>query len=183
MQGMTDSAATATEPLLAYPSGPSALPRSELLAELHRRVLLLVEAETDWLANLGNAAAEIFALVPGLNWAGWYLRRGDELVLGPFQGRPACVRIRVGHGVCGTAAAEQVSQVVHDVNEFPGHIACDVRSRSEIVVPVVVGGETVAVLDLDSAELGNFSDADRAGLEALVRDLIPHVDWQRATAG
>src|SRR5690625_311331 len=103
MQGMIDSAATTSEPLLDYPSGPSALPRPELLAELRRRVLLLVEAETDWLANLGNAAAEIFALVPGLNWAGWYLRRGDELVLGPFQGRPACVRIRMGRGVCGTA--------------------------------------------------------------------------------
>lgn len=143
----------------------------------------LVEHETDWLANLGNAAAEVFAWLPNLNWAGFYLMKGGELVLGPFQGRPACVRIAVGRGVCGTAVSTRTTQVVPDVQAFPGHIACDVRSRSEIVVPVLVGGEVVAVLDLDSAELDNFGAEDRAGLEALIADLAPHVDWPLATAG
>jgi GAF domain-containing protein len=125
----------------------------------------------------------VFAWLPNLNWAGFYLMKGDELVLGPFQGRPACVRIAVGRGVCGTAVSTRTTQVVPDVQAFPGHIACDVRSRSEIVVPVLVGGEVVAVLDLDSAELDNFGAEDRAGLEALIADLAPHVDWQLATAG
>lgn len=177
---MSEAAPFSPEPLLDYPATQASQSRTELLTELRRRVLLLVEGETDWLANLGNAAAEIFALLPDLNWAGWYLRRGDELVLGPFQGRPACVRIPLGRGVCGTAAATLTSQVVPDVNEFPGHITCDVRSRSEIVVPVIVNGEAVAVLDLDSAKTGNFGEEDRLGLEALVAELVPHVDWERA---
>lgn len=102
-------------------------------------------------------------------------------MLGPFQGQPACVRITPGRGVCGTAATEQVTQVVEDVEKFPGHIACDPRSRSEIVVPVVVGGETVAVLDLDSSRLANFDAADRQGLEAIVALLLDAVDWRAAT--
>jgi len=176
---MNEPVLPATEPVLDYSSATAELPKAELLQELRRRVLLLVEGERDWLANLGNAAAEIFALLPDVNWVGWYVRRGDELVLGPFQGRPACVRIPFGRGVCGTAAATRETQVVPDVSEFPGHIACDVRSRSEIVVPVVVNGETVAVLDLDSPETGTFTHEDRIGLEALVRELSPHVDWER----
>lgn len=150
--------------------------------QLRERVALLLEGERDWLANLANAAAEVFALVPGLNWAGWYLLRGDELVLGPFQGRPACVRIPLGRGVCGAAASSGDTQVVQDVNAFPGHIACDVRSRSEIVVPVKVDGRVVAVLDLDSAELGNFAEDDRLGLEGLVSDLAELIDWQAAAS-
>lgn len=171
------------EQLLDYGAEVAGLSRRELYRRLRERVALLLEGETDWLANLGNTAAEVFALVPGLNWAGWYLVRGNELVLGPFQGRPACVRIGMGRGVCGTAAATGETQVVADVNAFPGHIACDVRSRSEIVVPVNVEGRVVAVLDLDSAELNNFGEEDRAGLEALAEDLIHLVDWRAATRG
>jgi len=148
---------------------------------LRRYVGLLVEGEPDWLANLANVAAAIYEHVPGLNWAGWYLMRGGELVLGPFQGRPACIRIAVGRGVCGMAAATQVSQVVPDVTAFPGHIACDVRSRSEIVVPIVVDGRTVGVLDLDSASFGNFDIEDRRALETIVNDLEPRIDWAAAT--
>ncbi len=168
------------EPTLDYTDLSASMNKAERLAELRRRVRLLLEGETDWLANLGNAAAEIFAWLPNLNWAGWYLMRGDELVLGPFQGRPACVRIKPGRGVCGTAVSSGESQVVPDVNSFPGHIACDVRSRSELVIPVVLEGKVVAVLDLDSAVPGNFDDTDREGLELLVRDLLPLVDWERA---
>lgn len=148
---------------------------------LRRYIELLIEGETDWLANLANVAAAINEHVPGLNWAGFYLMRGDELVLGPFQGRPACVRIAVGRGVCGTAAASQVSQVVPDVTVFPGHIACDARSRSEIVVPIVVDGRTVGVLDLDSDRLANFDIEDRRALETIVNDIRPRIDWVAAT--
>ena len=179
---MSEAATDTHEPSLAYLDLNLRAPKPERYEELRARVRALVEHETDWLANLGNAAAELFAWLPNLNWAGFYLMKDGELVLGPFQGRPACVRIKVGRGVCGAAVSSRTTQVVPDVHAFPGHIACDVRSRSEIVVPVVVGGEVVAVLDLDSAELGTFDDDDRAGLEALMADLAPHVDWARATA-
>ena len=177
---MNDLAVSAQEVLLDYQAGSADLLKPERLEELRRRVALLLEGETDWLANLGNAAAELYAWLPNLNWAGWYLLRGDELVLGPFQGRPACVRIAVGRGVCGTAVSTGESQVVADVDAFPGHIACDVRSKSELVIPVKVDGKVVAVLDLDSSVHANFDEADRVGLEALVADLITLVDWQRA---
>lgn len=162
---------------------PPAASRAELYAELARRVDALTDGEPDWLANLANVAAAVFEGVPELNWAGFYLVRGDELVLGPFQGLPACIRIAVGRGVCGTAAAEGVTQVVPDVHAFPGHIACDARSRSEIVVPIRDGEGTIrAVLDLDSARPGNFGADDRRGLEALVARFAPRIDWARATA-
>ena len=180
---MSEATPTPHEPSLDYLDLMPAAGKAERYEELRARVRALVEHETDWLANLGNAAAEVFAWLPNLNWAGFYLMKGGELVLGPFQGRPACVRIAVGRGVCGTAVSTRTTQVVPDVQAFPGHIACDVRSRSEIVVPVLVGGEVVAVLDLDSAELDNFGAEDRAGLEALIADLAPHVDWPLATAG
>ena len=157
--------------------------KGERYGQRRARVRALVEYESEWLANRGNAAAEVFAWLQDLNWAGCYLMKNGELVLGPFQGRPACVRIKVGRGVCGTAVSTRTTQVVADVHAFQGHIACDVRSRSEIVVPVIVNGEVVAVLDLDSAELSNFDAEDRAGLEALIADLVPHVDWSLATAG
>lgn len=168
------------EPDLAYDELNLAAPKSERYAELLVRVAALLEGEDDWLANLGNVAAEVFAWLPGVNWAGFYLMRGGELVLGPFQGRPACVRIAVGRGVCGAAVSTGTTQLVHDVDEFPGHIACDVRSRSELVAPVVLGGEVVAVLDLDSAQVGNFDEDDQLGIETLVAELIPRIDWQRA---
>ncbi|MFA5551142.1 MAG: GAF domain-containing protein [Trueperaceae bacterium] len=179
---MSEAVTETHEPSLEYLDLNLGASKVERYEQLRARVRALVEHETDWLANLGNAAAELFAWLPNLNWAGFYLMKGGELVLGPFQGRPACVRIKVGRGVCGTAVSSRTTQVVPDVHAFPGHIACDVRSRSEIVVPVVVGGAVVAVLDLDSAELGNFDDDDRAGLEALMADLAPHVDWAQASA-
>ncbi len=179
---MTDQPAAPHEPSLEYLDLNLGAAKPERYEELRARVRALVQHETDWLANLGNAAAEVYAWLPNLNWAGFYLMKGGELVLGPFQGRPACVRIAVGRGVCGTAVSTRTTQVVADVQAFPGHIACDVRSRSEIVVPVVVGGEVVAVLDLDSAATANFDEEDRQGLEALVADLLPHVDWARATS-
>lgn len=161
---------------------PADLPKPERYALLRERARALVHGEPDALANLANVAAEVYALVPDLNWAGWYLMKGGELVVGPFQGRPACVRIAVGKGVCGTAVATGATQVVADVHAFAGHIACDPRSRSEVVVPVVVDGAVVGVLDLDSERPGRFDDEDRAGFEALVADLAEALDWAQVTA-
>jgi L-methionine (R)-S-oxide reductase len=157
------------------------LPTAERYAELRARVLALVTGETDAVANLANVAAELFASVPDLNWAGFYLMKGGELVVGPFQGRPACVRIAVGRGVCGTAVAERRSQVVADVHAFDGHIACDPRSRAEVVVPIEHEGAVVGVLDLDSERPGRFDEADRVGLEALVAAMAPTIDWAAVT--
>jgi L-methionine (R)-S-oxide reductase len=127
----------------------------------------LVEGERDPVANAANLAALIYHTLPDLNWAGFYLMKDGELVLGPFQGKPACVRIAVGKGVCGTAAARRQSVVVPDVDAFPGHIACDSASRSELVVPLVKDGTLLGVLDLDSPSLARFDEADREGVEAL----------------
>ena len=118
-------------------------------------------------ANLANASALIFETLEDLNWAGFYLLEGDTLVLGPFQGRPACIEIPLGRGVCGTAAQEDKTQLVPDVHLFPGHIACDSASNSEIVVPLRVNGKVVGVLDLDSPWPGRFTEEDKAGLEAV----------------
>lgn len=128
-------------------------------------------------ANLANAAALLYHTLDGLNWAGFYLLEGDTLVLGPFQGRPACIEIPVGRGVCGTAVAEGKTQLVPDVHQFPGHIACDSASNSEIVVPIHVGSEIVGVLDLDSPHIGRFTEEDRAGLEEFARILAAE-GWQ-----
>ena len=122
-----------------------------------------VAGEPDAIANMANAAALIFESVPGLNWAGFYRNIGGELVLGPFQGRPACIRIPFGEGVCGAAAATLEVQRVDDVNAFPGHIACDSASVSELVVPIVRDGKLIAVLDLDSPKLARFDEEDEAG--------------------
>lgn len=150
---------------------------------LARQVRSLIEAERDWLANLANVVAAVYQAVPGLNWAGFYLLKEEELVLGPFQGLPACIRIPIGSGVCGTAVAEARTQIVDDVHAFPGHIACDPRSRSEIVVPVRdVAGTIRGVLDLDSARHGNFGPADGEGLASLVAELAGAIDWERACA-
>lgn len=139
--------------------------------ELYESLLLQAEGlfsgERDFIANAANLAALIYHGLPDLNWAGFYLYDGRELVLGPFQGKPACVRIAIGRGVCGTAAQQRVTQLVTNVHEFPGHIACDAASLSEIVIPLVVGDRLIGVLDLDSPQLARFDDADRAGLEAL----------------
>lgn len=161
---------------------PADLTKADRYALLRERARALVAGEPDAVANLANVAAEVYALIPDLNWAGWYLMRGGELVVGPFQGRPACVRIAVGRGVCGTAVAARATQVVADVHAFAGHIACDPRSRAELVVPVIVDGGAIAVLDLDSERPGRFDDADRAGFEGLVADLVPAIDWGQVTA-
>ena len=128
----------------------------------------LVEGEPDAVANMANAAALIWETLPGLNWAGFYRNVGDELVLGPFQGRPACIRIKFGEGVCGAAAESQQVQRVADVQAFPGHIACDSASNSELVVPIVgADGDLIAVLDLDSPDRARFDAEDEAGCVAL----------------
>src|SRR3984885_1613616 len=136
-------------------------------ARLALELAALLAGEPDLIANAANTAALIFDAVPRLNWVGFYFLKGDTLVVGPFQGKPACVRIALGAGVCGTAAAEERTVVVPDVHEFPGHIACDANSRSEIVVPLKLDGALLGVLDLDSPRLGRFDDADRLGIEKL----------------
>jgi GAF domain-containing protein len=147
----------------------SSASKVETFAELEAQARALLEGERDPTANAANLAALLYHTLPHLNWAGFYWLRGRELVLGPFQGKPACVRIALGKGVCGTAARDRVTIIVPDVEKFPGHIACDAASRSEIVVPVVRGTELLGVLDLDSPVVARFDAQDAAGLEALAR--------------
>ncbi len=154
-----------------------ASPKPQLYREITRATEALIADEPDALANLCNAAAVLYHSLPAINWAGFYLLRGSELVLGPFQGRPACIRIPLGRGVCGTAAARRETIVVPDVHAFPGHIACDPASRSEIVVPLISDGEVVGVLDIDAPEPGRFDDLDRAGLESFVSSLVDRIRW------
>jgi L-methionine (R)-S-oxide reductase len=149
--------------------------KAVLYEELAGALDALLAGEPDSVANAANAAAAIYNALPGLNWAGFYFLRDNELVLGPFQGRPACVRIALGNGVCGTAAAQRRSVLVPDVEAFPGHIACDAASRSELVVPLLIGDALLGVLDLDSPLLARFDEADRAGCELLARVIAPHV--------
>jgi len=148
------------------------LPKAELYRELARELSALIVGEPDLIANLANTSALLFQVLPDLNWAGFYLLKDSELVVGPFQGKPACVRIPMGKGVCGTAATQRVSVIVHDVNQFPGHIACDAASNSEIVVPMLRSGNLLGVLDIDSPRVGRFDEEDRAGLERLVAILM-----------
>lgn len=122
-------------------------------------------------ANLANAAALLYHSLPGLNWAGFYMLEGNKLVLGPFQGKTACIEIPLGKGVCGTAAAKNETLLVPDVHQFPGHIACDCASNSEIVIPLRQDGQVIGVLDIDSPEYGRFTEADRTGLEAFAAAL------------
>lgn len=136
----------------------------------------LLSGERDWLANTANASALLFLELPDINWAGFYFVHGDELRLGPFQGKPACTRIPVGKGVCGTAVASGESQLVPDVHRFPGHIACDAVSASELVVPLFSGSRCLGVLDIDSPLLARFTQEDLAGVEAFSRLLLEHSD-------
>ena len=131
----------------------------------------LVSGETDAVANMANAAALIWESLPDINWVGFYRNVGGELMLGPFQGRPACIRIPFGQGVCGAAAATREVQLVEDVNAFAGHIACDSASASEVVVPIIRDGELIAVLDIDSPEKARFNEDDRAGCVRLAQIL------------
>lgn len=138
-------------------------------AELAQQLEGLLHGETDPVANAANTAALLFDAMPGLNWAGFYFMRGGELVVGPFQGKPACVRIAVGRGVCGTTVERKASILVEDVHAFPGHIACDAASRSELVVPLLRDGEVLGVIDLDSPSPSRFDTDDQAGIEAVAR--------------
>lgn len=147
--------------------------KQRLYAELSQQLAALIEGESYPIANAANMAALIYHGLAHLNWAGFYFaNRERELVLGPFQGKPACVRIPWGRGVCGTAAARRETIVVPDVHEFPGHIACDPDSRSELVVPLMKGRRVLGVLDLDSPVRGRFDDEDRAGCERLITVLL-----------
>jgi len=156
-------------PMFEAQSLPSSASKRDLYASLAQQLAALLEGEPDAIANAANMSALIYQLVPDLNWAGFYFMRGPELVLGPFQGKVACVRIAVGRGVCGTAAERKTSIVVPDVDAFPGHIACDGASRSELVVPLVRNGRVLGVLDLDSPHPNRFDDEDREGCERLVQ--------------
>ena len=157
-----------------------ALPADADPARIYRHLLQaldgLLEGERDGIANLANAAALLYTTLPQLNWAGFYLLKGGELVVGPFQGRPACVRIALGRGVCGTAAAARQTLIVADVHAFAGHIACDAASAAEIVVPLVHDGRLIGVLDLDSPVPARFSAVDGRGLEAFVARLLAASD-------
>lgn len=138
---------------------------------LTKQAVALIESESDLIANLSNISALLNMELEQLNWVGFYLMKEGELVLGPFQGKPACVRIPVGKGVCGTAVAENQVQRIHDVHEFEGHIACDAASNSELVIPFSLGGEVAGVLDIDSPNVGRFNEIDQEGLTFLMREV------------
>jgi len=150
--------------------------KKEIYEELARQARGLLEGERDLIANAANTAALVFDLLPDLNWAGFYFMKNGELVLGPFQGKPACVRIALGKGVCGTAAQHKVSVLVEDVHAFPGHIPCDSASNSELVVPLIKGGVVHGVLDLDSPSHARFDEDDRRGCERLVALFLEATD-------
>jgi len=161
--------------MFALKSAPAGT-KPEAYAELLSQARGLLEGERDFTANAANLSSLVYHALPDLNWAGFYWMKGGELVLGPFQGKPACVRIALGRGVCGTAARERRTIVVPDVNAFPGHIACDSASRSEVVVPVVHQGRVLGVLDLDSPSLRRFDEEDARGLEPLVQAFLAATD-------
>jgi L-methionine (R)-S-oxide reductase len=153
----------------------SSLDKAAFYQDLEQDLAALLSGEPDWIATLANMSAYLMQMLPDLNWAGFYLMQQGALVLGPFQGKPACTRIAVGRGVCGNAVAERRSQCVYDVHAFPGHIACDAASASELVVPLIdAHGAVIGVLDLDSPNIGRFDAQDQAGCEALVACLMRH---------
>src|SRR5947209_4002229 len=154
---------------------PHGTSKREFYEHLCQQLGALLAEESDFIASLANGAALLFHSLPDVNWAGFYIARGEELVLGPFQGKPACVRIPFGRGVCGTAAATAEPVIVPDVNDFPGHIACDTTSQSEIAVPLVSWGRVLGVLDIASPSPNRFDDDDSEGLESLVSILLAAV--------
>lgn len=151
--------------------------QKELYDSLLLQLRSLMEGVPEPLPNMANCSALLFGSVDRLNWAGFYLNTGRELLLGPFQGKPACIRIPFDRGVCGAAVREDASQLVLDVHQFPGHIACDGASRSELVIPVRVGDRIAAVLDLDSPEIARFDQGDQEGMEDVARLLSEGCDW------
>jgi GAF domain-containing protein len=155
------------------------LPKAEAYRQIAAQLASLFSGERNGLANTANMAATLFHALPDLNWAGFYFLQDGSLVLGPFQGKVACVRIAIGKGVCGSAAQRRETVVVPDVHAFAGHIACDPSSRSEIVVPLVLGGRLLGVLDLDSPKPARFDAQDASGLNAAAALLIEATDWER----
>jgi len=151
--------------------------KTETYKFLSEQTALLLFGERDWLANSANLAALVFYTLPVINWAGFYRLKNGELVLGAFQGKPACVRIQIGRGVCGTAAAERKTLIVKNVHEFAGHIACDAASNSEIVVPLIKNGELLGVFDVDSPLENRFDAADKKGLEQIVQTFLEMTDF------
>jgi GAF domain-containing protein len=162
--------------MFAAPTVPATATRAEVMAELLAQSRALLAGERDFTANAANLASLVFHTLPDLNWAGFYWMKGGELVLGPFQGKPACVRIAVGRGVCGAAARERRTLVVPDVHAFPGHIACDSASNSEVVVPLLHGGRLIGVMDLDSPLPARFTAEDAEGLENVARLFLESSD-------
>lgn len=146
--------------------------KPEFYRQLTQQLSALLEGERDFIANAANTSALLFQMMPDLNWAGFYLMKEGELVLGPFQGKTACVRIPVGRGVCGAAVEKRQSMLVEDVHAFPGHIACDAASRSELVVPIFRGDEIIGVIDLDSPIPSRFDANDQAGIERVAEIFI-----------
>ena len=152
----------------------------EMYADLNKQLAGLLSGERDFIANAANFSALVFNFLPDLNWAGFYLLRGDSLILGPFQGKPACVRIPVypqPRGVCGNCAFHGKTFLVPNVHEFPGHIACDTASNAEIVLPIIVNGKLIGVFDIDSPTISRFDADDQAGLEAMVATFIKMTDF------
>ena len=151
--------------------------KTEFYQLLNSQLKGLLEGETNLIPNLSNASALLGSALQDINWAGFYLLHNNELLLGPFQGKPACIHIPIGKGVCGTAVSEASTQLVPDVHEFPGHIACDSASRSEIVIPLRVLGYIVGVLDIDSPTIARFDHLDREGLEEFAEILVNGIEW------
>jgi len=156
--------------------------KEEKYLEMNRAFKALISTEDDWLANMANSSAVLFNFLDDLNWAGFYIWRGEELVLGPFQGQSACVRIDKGSGVCGTAFEKRETLLVEDVHQFPGHIACDPASKSEIVVPVIKADKIYAVLDIDSPKPSRFDNIDKKYLEKFVDILAEETDFEALSA-
>jgi len=154
--------------------------KDQLYKYMNIKLTGLIGSESDWLANLSNASALFWLLREEINWVGFYLYKENQLILGPFQGKPACVRIDLDKGVCGAAATTKTAQLVKNVHDFPGHIACDSASNSEIVLPIIVNDCVVAVLDIDSPQLNRFDEDDLKGLSRIVNTLIHYIDWEKA---
>ncbi len=154
--------------------------KNAIYDEVHAQLIAMLQDERDFLANAANCVAVLFHSLPEINWAGFYFLKGTDLVLGPFQGQPACVRIGHGRGVCGAAALRKQTLTVADVHQFPGHIACDSSSNSEIVVPLLQADRLIGVLDLDSPVLNRFDDVDAAALQSIVATLLDASDVELA---
>jgi L-methionine (R)-S-oxide reductase len=175
--GLSHDYLTFIQRMIHLDDGIRRLDKPALYDELNRQVAGIVHGERDMIANMANTASLLFHTLPDVNWSGFYLwkQTDGELVLGPFHGKPACVRIAMGRGVCGTAAERRETVLVPDVEAFPGHIACDAASRSEIVIPLVKNGVLLGVMDIDSPNLNRFDETDKQGLERLAATLLENI--------